>query len=172
MALFELTDLAALLQRDLDTATATVARDMATGVVTAYTGQNFESQSYSHTVRVGLDNVLKLPQRPVTAVTSVSTPDDGTLDASLWNWIGNGPWVALDVVTDVATVAYVAGFATVPEAVKAVALSLAARHYQNAAGLKQERIDDYSVTYSDSLMRYEMLILDGYRSRVSSVVLG
>ena len=38
MALFELTELASLLQRDLDTASATLARDLATGLVTDVTG--------------------------------------------------------------------------------------------------------------------------------------
>ena len=64
MALFPLADLAAYLQTDLDTASATVAQTIAAGVVTGYTGQYIESATYTHVLRVDSGLVVTLPQRP------------------------------------------------------------------------------------------------------------
>ncbi len=178
MALFPLADLAAYLQTDLDTASATVAQTIAAGVVTGYTGQYIESATYTHVLRVDSGLVVTLPQRPVTAVTSVATPDDGVLPSTDWDWDGASPWLGLTVEADIATVVYTAGYATVPSLVAAVALAVAGRAYTNAGGLRTESIDDYSVTYagggedlaSVGLTKPEKLLLDRYRVTAGTVV--
>ena len=48
------------------------------------------------------------------------------------------------------TVTYTHGFATVPPSVKAAVLSMAARAAASPAGVRQESIAGYSVTYADA----------------------
>jgi hypothetical protein len=49
-------------------------------------------------------------------------------------------------VEDQAVVTYTAGYSTVPGNVKAVALAVAGRIYDNPQGLRSRQIDDYSET--------------------------
>lgn len=178
MALFDLTDLAAYVQSDVDTATATVARDIATGLVVGYTNQAFEADTYTHVLPVAADLSVRLPQRPVTAVTTVTVDGDVLTVDDDYTWDAITPLVQLLVVPDVwtATVVYDAGYATVPAVVKAVALAAAARAYANPGGVVSEAIDDYSVTYDTAtaggLLPAEMNALRRYRSRVGSITVG
>lgn len=177
MALFELTELASLLQQDLDTATADLARDMATGAVVGYLGQNVESQEYTHRLPIWSDGTVRLPQRPVSAVASVTTPDDDPLDAGLWDWDGIRGRVAVDGHPEWAEVTYTAGWTTVPLPIKAVALTAAARAYTNATGVRTEQVDDYSVTYAGTaqdltgfgLTVTEKSVLSRFRVKLSAV---
>lgn len=179
MALFELTDLAGYLQSDLDTATATICRDIAAGVIAGYTRQRIEEADHTHTVEVSPGLVATLPQRPVTAVDTV-TVDGVQLADDGWSWDGIGPWLVLaepPTTTWTATVAYTAGYATVPADVRAVALAAAGRAYSNSLGVRSEAIDDYSVTYAGGgdtiatvgLLPAEAAILDRYRAMVAAV---
>lgn len=153
MALFDLPDLAAFLQSDVDTATATLLRDLSTAVVVGYTRQNVESATYTHLLPVNADRTIRLPQRPVTAVTSVTIDGDTLVADSDWDWDGITDLVVLDGYSPdrqewQATVVYTAGYATVPADIKAVALSVAARMYNTTAGLVAESIDDYRAQYA------------------------
>jgi len=157
VALFELTELASLLQRDLDTASATLARDLATGLVTDVTGV-LEQATVTVTLPIDADEgLIHLPSRVVTAVSTVEI--SGTaLAGSGWVWEKPYPRVRLLTCTwlssaaasawptaDVtATIGY--GTGSVPKVAKAVALSAAARIYDNPTGLRAEQIDDYSST--------------------------
>jgi len=140
MALFELTDLAAYLQQDIDTASATVARTMATGVITGYTNQLIESATYTHLLPIGSGLTIRLPQRPVTAITSVTVDGTALTRSTQWDWDGISDVVVFDDWTPddedqwQATVVYTAGHATVPDDITAVALSVAGRLY-NATSL-------------------------------------
>ncbi len=154
MALFTLTDLAAYLQQDIDTATATVARTMATGVVTGFTNQLIESATYTHLLPINADRSIRLPQRPVTAVTSVTIAGVARTVDTDWDWDGIGDLIVLDGYTPdtedwQATVVYTAGYATVPNDLAAVALSIAGRLYNATPGLVSESIDDYRATYAN-----------------------
>lgn len=180
MALFDLTDLAGYIQSDLDTATATICRDIATGIIVGHTRQIIEETDHTHTLPVSPGLVVTLPQRPVTAIDSV-TVDGTALDADGWSWDGISPQLILaDAPADTwtATVAYTAGHTTVPADIRAVALSIAARAYNNSLGVRSEAIDDYSVTYAGGgdtlatvgLLPAESKILDRHRSIIGTVV--
>lgn len=149
MALFVLEELASALQRDLDTASATLARDVATALVESLTGPLGSQQS---TVTLPLDGTcIDLPSEVVTAVASVSV--DGV--AAQFEWLRPHPRVRLlswvlagyPVTWHTVEVVYTHGFGIVPPVAKAVALEVAKRAYANPSGLRDSRIDDYSESY-------------------------
>lgn len=189
--LFTLPELASYLQRDLDTATATLAQQGAQEIVRAYTRQELTQGTYTAAVlpivAAGDSWRVDLPQRPVTAVTTVVVNGTTYTLGTDWAWNGYSPWIRLarlvyatDAFQDAptATVTYVAGYATAPPDVKAVALAIAARQYDNPRGLRMESIDDYSGTRAGSdddlagvsLLLPEKAILDRYRIRTGSLV--
>ena len=177
MALFDLTDLAAYLQQDIDTASATLARTMATGLIVNYTNQNIESATYTHKLPIDGNATIRLPQRPVTAITSVTVAGVTLTADTDWDWDGITALVVLDGYTPddedwQATVVYTAGYATVPADVKAVALDLAAQFYTRTPGVASESIDDYRVQYSAAdvgLAERHKQILRKYKMRLGSV---
>lgn len=188
--LFTVSELASYLQRDLDTASATLAKDSAQAIVRQYAQQEFTSTTYTGAL-LPIDvhrwsYVVNFPQRPVTAVSSVAVNGTTYVSGTDYAWNGYSPFIRLDYVESstatfadepVATVTYTAGFATVPADVKAVALAVAARQYDNPRGIRQESIDDYSVSRAGAdddlagvtLLKAEQRILDRYRVRAGSV---
>jgi len=154
-------DLASLLQQDVDTSTATLLVECATAVVQAIVEQRIVE--VTETVVLDLDGFdggvyLPLPQRPVTAVTSVligATPiTDYTPQFSrgrLWRAFG---WRSLliayynqpSTVTLNETHGYPAGHQKLQLGRHAV-LSLARGAYSNPSGATREAIDDYSVQF-------------------------
>lgn len=159
-------DLASLLQQDVDTATATLLLETATGIVQATVGQRIV-QVVGDVVVLDLEACdnglwLDLPQRPVTAVLTVlvgATPVAGTDYAvqlsrgRLWRRTGwrlatttSGSWLAPSTVTVTYTHGYAAGDQRLQAARQAV-LSLAGSVYVNPSGVTREQIDDYQVAY-------------------------
>lgn len=187
--LFTVSELASYLQRDLDTSSATLARDSAQAIVRGYCHQELSSTTYTDALLpisvetvdgIGGSYVVRFPQQPVTAVTSVAVSGVTYVSGTDYAWNGYAPFIRLRSVErssdtfeyyPVATVTYTAGFATVPAEVKAVALSIAARQYDNPTGIRQQTIDDYSVTRAGadddlagvSLLRAEERVLRRYR---------
>lgn len=131
-------------------AAAQLALDIATSVVVARTGQTFAAVTGDV---VTLDTYpgedVRLPQRPVTAVTSVVTRDRGsvvttsrTLNTDYEHrgdrlrWVGIGSW-PYEV-----TVTYSHGYATIPDDVKGATLAVAAEIFDNPEGLSRSGLDD------------------------------
>ncbi len=187
---FPVSELAADLQRDLDTASATLAKDSAQAIVRGYCRQELTTATYSGVLLPieveGPSYIVRLPQRPVTAVSSVSVNGVTYTLGTDYAWNGYGDYLRLRKVDEssasfedwpLATVTYTAGFATVPADIKAVALAVAARQYDNPQGLRQTTIDDYSETRAGAdddlagtgLLKPEQRILDRYKVRVGSV---
>lgn len=178
-------ELASHLQSDLDTATATLARDRAQGLVRRYAGQEFTTRSWVDVVlAIQWDRdagwYVRLPQRPVTAVTAVTiagSPATWALDR-LANRVVITSGVAPEApgVSLQATVSYTSGLDAVPDDVKDVVLSIAGRIYDNPTGVRSRSIDDYSEgmagTDADlagsSLLEGERRILDEYRRKAGS----
>ena len=168
MALFTLDELGYLLQDDaLDEEAAALARQTATALVEAVTGP-IEAATSTVVLPVTVDGMIELPGNVVTAVTAVTVDDV----AVTYSWRRPYPTVRIQDWTPpatldewpVASVTYAHGFATVPPAAKAVALSVAARVYSNPQGATAVRIDDYSEQYQDggagvSLTAYELAAL-------------
>jgi len=185
VALFTLEELASYLQRDLDTATATLCRAMGTALVKGHLRSEVESTTYTG-VMLPIDGSggtprVWLPQRPVTDVAAVSVAGQSYAEGADYVWDAPMPVLRLRTIvygTDsfpadpVATVTYTAGWVTVPDDIKAVALSVASRAYTRATGAKQESIDDYSITYAGAdgdlagvgLTATEVAVLRRYRS--------
>lgn len=183
-------NLASYLQRDLDTASATIAVAGASGIVRAYTRQNLDSQTYT-AIKLPIESFdttwgVRLPQRPVTAVTTVTVNGTTYVSGTDYAWNGYSPLIRLawrqwstSAFQDdpVAVVTYTAGYATVPDEVKAVAYAVAARQYDNPTGARSWQIDDASETKAGadddlagvSLLKAERDILDRYRPRAGSV---
>lgn len=189
--LFTLAELASYLQRDIDTATATLAQSAGQGLVRAYTRQNIDTRTYTST-RVpvtihGERYTVLLPQRPVTAVTSVTVNGTAYVAGADYTWDGVNARLWLRYLAGSSTsfidewwavVTYTAGYATVPDAVKGVALSVAGRAYDNPRGIRSEAIDDYSATRAGAdddlagvtLTAAEMAALRPYRAGAGSLV--
>ncbi len=154
--LFALSELASYLQRDLDTASATLARDLATGLIEDYTGP-LTSGTSTITIPVDCEGVIQLPVQAITAVSTVVM--GGASVGFVWekpyprlrltSWI-NPSNTLNGTIWPTADVTLTHGWATVPAVVKAVALSAAARIYDNPRGMRTESVDDYSGTRAGS----------------------
>lgn len=170
--LFELEQLASYVQSDLDEATATLARDLATGVVQEEIAQRiFRTTSTTRLPRHPIDpSVLVLPQVPVDPnepITAVGI-DHGAYDADAWTLVGQrlvldqawfaprenpaaprgrAGWGAWDEQVDVT---YTHGFSVIPRLIQSVALACAARVVANPTGVRQTSVGDVSVTYAGS----------------------
>lgn len=121
-------------------------------------------------------NRLELPGRPVDSVTSVmidgTTVTDYThVNGVLWRgtsaWDPNaktntGSWGGPDSLV---AVTYTHGFAVVPDDVKGVVLEVAARAWNSGAGVAQESVGSYSVTYTREASGVQLL--ESERDRLS-----
>lgn len=158
-SLFTLSELASYLQRDLDTASAQLASDMAHGRIRGWTRQTLTVATSTDPLPIDRDTlIVRMPERPVSSIASVVI--NGTaIAANVWGgyaWDGYSnefqvallPVVASTIIRPWprAVVTYTHGFATPPDDLKDVALSVAARIYDNPRGLRQESIDDYAYT--------------------------
>lgn len=155
-------DLASLLESDLDAYKANMLVECATAVVQSVTGRPPQ-----RIVEVEDDEVvdlmgttaawLHLPQRPVTAVTSLTIDDGEELVAGtdfkrfgsrLWRACG---WATCWTEPSTIAVTYTHGY---PEGhqglqlARSATISLIKGAYGNPGGATQVRIDDYSAMYS------------------------
>lgn len=163
-------DLAAFLQQDIDTATATLLLEGATSIVQAVAGQRIV-QVVNDSVTLDLEACddslwLDLPQRPVTAVSSATVGATAVTDYSvqlsrgrLWRSLGWRSatlpyWNSPSTVTVVYTHGYAAGDQRLQAARHAV-LGLASSAYVNPSGAVREQIDDYQVAYEAMSARME-----------------
>ena len=152
-------DLASYVQSDLDTATATLALEVVTGWIQSELGQRVVRVTDETVLLDGCDRVLYLPQRPVVSVGAVSTLDKwGVTYNPVLNteyrvrgyrliWSGYGR-----VWPEQVTVTYTHGYLTpdVPQGIRGVCLSAAARIYQNPDGLRSETVGGVSWTAAGS----------------------
>ena len=152
-------DLASLLQQDLDAATATLVLEAATAVVQSLVGQRIvEVVGDTATLLGTTDGWLYLPQRPVSAVTSVTLDGDPVTEGTttgtyrrfgsrLWRDCG---WATCHTEPSTVVVVYTHGYATGSQELqlaRSAVLSLARGAYSNPTGVSREAIDDYSVAY-------------------------
>jgi hypothetical protein len=155
-------DLASLLQRDVDTASAILALEVSTAVVQAAAGQRIvRATSTDRTVWGGSDRVLILPERPVVSVAAVSyggsTLSEGTASGT-WRLTAGGIWRDIGW-TEVAgepspvTVTWTHGYLPDDQEIelgRGFVLSLARGLFTNPDGTVREQIDDYSVAYVEA----------------------
>jgi hypothetical protein len=157
-------DLASLLQKDVDTASATLALEVSTAVVQAAADGNRIVQVINDTETIDLDpefcgRYLSLPNRPITAVTSVTIGATSVTDfvaqlskRRIWRLLGwrPTPWVWQPwTVTVVYTHGLVAGDQRLQLA-RGETLALARGLFTNPDGTIREQIDDYQVAYAEA----------------------
>lgn len=161
-------ELASVMQQDLDTASAELAIQIATGAVQGAAGQRI-IQVTGDQIVLDLDDLdggtyLYLPEGPVTAVTSAQVGATVVTDwtaqlsrARLWRSLG---WRSSAVawgdcrIPSTVTVVYTHGYADGDQRLqlaRGVVFELAKTGYNASAGtgaVLREQIDDYSVQYA------------------------
>jgi hypothetical protein len=171
-------DLASLLQQDIDTSTATLLIETSTATVQRWAGQRIVQVVDDVVTLLGTaDSWLDLPQIPVTAVSSVVrsgvTLTAGT-DYQLignrlwcrWGWQSNlgwyypaewrpsyGPDPYLGPAPGVVVVTYTHGYAASAQELqlaRSAVLTLAGTIYTNPGGVSSESIDDYTVQFAST----------------------
>jgi hypothetical protein len=160
----------------------------ASAAVRSYTGQQFTQATTTDRFKVKRGKV-KLPQRPVTAVTAVEDINGNTL---LFEWLGSDrvrvqpnldtfsfvPWQNGVEYVDVT---YTHGYATVPDDIVMVVCQIAGRAYGTSAdqsATSSESIGSYSYSTGGAaasgaagMLAGERAILDRYRRMASSTSL-
>jgi hypothetical protein len=166
--LASLEDLASLLGRDannpINNASGTLALEVCTAVVqSAADGQRIvQVVADTATVTGTTEQFLRLPQWPVTAVSSVTL--DGTAltagapgsGASTYRLVGDrlyrgSGWQTYCGEPSTVSFVYTHGYATGRQELqlgRGTALSLARGLYENPSGVASEKIDDYAIAYA------------------------
>lgn len=188
-------DLASFLQITVDTASAQLALDLSTALIQNYTRQTITYVASDTVILNGNTAVLLLPQRPVvgtpvvnglvpSAVYRFDPPDrltygvpSGNLAAAQY---ANGPDPVYGVWPLQVSVTYSHGYQTIPDDIRGVCISVAARAYSNPQGLRGESMGSYSVQYAGAgdilvpgvaLSGAEEQMLNRHRRRSSSLSL-
>lgn len=145
----------------------------------AVTGQQLTRGTSTVTIRGTSDSELRLPQRPVVSVSSVTVDGDviaagdyALIGDVLLNWRGWGHRGVPVAVT------YTHGWVTVPTDIKNVVLRAAGRAFKNPVGVLAEMLaGGYSATFDTQgnvggpriFTGDEQMVLNRYRSRVLTV---
>lgn len=181
VALATVTDLETRLGRTLtgaDLARAEALLDDVSAAVRGYTGQQFSTAT--STVRLkSRGGKVRLPQRPVTAVTAVVDTDGVAVEHDWWQFDTielDTSWNRFDrelVSRDYVDVTYEHGYATVPDEIVAVVCQIAARAYGRPAdetAYTSENVAGYgySIGGASSMGAFGLLagerdVLDRYR---------
>lgn len=157
-------DLASLLQRDVDTATATLLLELATAKVQrAAGGQRIVDVTDTAVLDISdpYDLYLPLPQLPVRSVDEVvldgvTITDWYLREQQLWRAVG---WMQSYSPPSQAVVTYTHGYTAGSQYLqlaKDACLSLAQMGYGNPDAVTSEQIDDYRVSYADADARMQM----------------
>ena len=145
--LFTLSELSNLYQGTIDTDTATLARELAVGLIEDEVGP-LEQTTSVITLPIGHDGVIDIPVNALSDVTDVAISGS----APTWEWERPYPRVRLkswtppqDTVWYTADVTVVHGWVTPPTVFKAIGLSVAQRIVDNPHGLRAEasQLDDH-----------------------------
>jgi hypothetical protein len=180
-------DLAAHLQSDVDTASATVYLQSATGLIQAYTKQTLEYVQDDTVTLIPAEGRIVLPERPVIDVTAVAglpaggwtlvrdTLLPGPVYSYMWELddiiTGNVTWTPMSMPT--VQVTYSHGFQDIPLDLRGLCLSVAARMYVNPSSVEMESIGVVQTRYSQKggmdLTEVEKRLADRYRMTARTV---
>jgi hypothetical protein len=145
-------ELASYLQKDLDTASATLVLTIASGRFARDAETAFAATSVTYSVIADGCTVLELPYRPVSAVSAVRVNGVAVTGwvlrvNTLYRTAGFGyrhAWPPDQLDVDLTY-----GYTTVPDDVKGAVLETAAQAYDVPVGaVVSESIDDYAVRYA------------------------
>lgn len=155
-------ELASLLGATVEDGQATLAIALATAVVQGIVGQRLLQVTETVTLMAPYGEWLELPQRPVTAVSSVEINDQAVTGWALYEqrrlWRELGWVLAVDGAPlwrpATVEVSYTHGWPADHQRLqlaKSVCLTLAGQQYSNPTGVVGFRIDDYSEQYAQSV---------------------
>lgn len=157
-------DLASYLQKDLDTATATLALTVASGMFSLRAATAFTPTTVTYQAEAMGYWQLRLPFRPVISIQAVrivglggtiTVTDYTRIKTVLYRLIGFG--VPGMFPPDMVEVDLTHGYATCPDDVKGVVLESAGMAYEHPdAALTAEAIDDYSIRTAVSLSGFQL----------------
>lgn len=167
-ALITVADLTTHLQRPVDAAAGALAVAGASGAVRARCGWNISQETTTFLVDGSGSTVLNLPTLLLEAVTSVTMDSDLVAPAVSpydegYRWTVRGQlhrhagWPSFSRILVAAT----HGYAVVPDVVRLVALTLAARTLSNPERLKTAAVGSISRTFD--LSDLDVRLLDPYR---------
>jgi hypothetical protein len=145
-------ELAGYLQQDVDTYTANLVLSLASGSFSETAGTWFTAQTATFTTLGTLCRSIRLPFRPVTAISAiringVTVTGYTLIKNTVYRPVGFGTPYTL--VPDKVEIDLTHGYTSVPDDVKAAVLETAAAGYLQAnATVLSERIDDYAVTFA------------------------
>jgi hypothetical protein len=141
-------DLATLLQQDLDTASATLALELATGAIQDEAGWRIVAETVSNYLCTYAGNMVVLPTAHLTALTMT---DAGTAlvqgNTMLWSTNGLVLRKAYGGMIDVpfygpvvATFTHGYPADSIPQKLRGLCLNIASRLYDNPTGLRSEGV--------------------------------
>lgn len=159
--------------------------------VRAYTGQEIEESTDSNKRLRVRNGVVRLPQRPVTAVASI-TDEDGNTVGYTWDGLDRlrvdsrpidgferNYSLTFPYRVDTVLVTYTHGFSTIPADIVAVVCQIAARAIGSPAtesGITQEALGAYSYSRGGAagagpfgLLADERAVLDRYRTPIGNI---
>lgn len=144
-------ELASYLQKDLDTASATLALTLASGEFSAEAETWWTATTATYTTAGIGCTEIELPYRNVTAVDEVRVNGVAITGwtlrvGTIYRLAGFGYRFAYP--PDQIDVDLTHGYTTVPDDVKLATLEIAAGLYDNPGGVISESIDDYTVRYN------------------------
>lgn len=148
-------DLASLLQRDVDTATATLALNIASGKIRDECGWPISQEIGAVATLDGNgERALWLPSLLVTAVASVVEDGFALAVVTGFDWTSYGRLLRVNRCWSSkarsVVVTFTHGYVTVPDGVKGICLSLGSRLYDNFVALRSKTVGGVSVTYGGS----------------------
>jgi hypothetical protein len=147
-------ELAGHLQQDLDTYSANQALTLASGQFSQAACTWWEPQTVTYTVLGTVATSIRLPYRPVTAVSAVRINGVAVtgwtlVNGTLWRAAGFGTSCAIP--PDEVEIDLTHGYAEVTDDVKAVVIETAASAYEiPVSAVASESIDDYQVRYANT----------------------
>lgn len=145
-------ELAGYLQQDVDTYTADQTLTLASGSFSQAAATWFASTAVTYTTTGTVAVGIRLPFRPVIAVSEVRINGVAVtgwtlVGGTLWRSAGFGS--SCSIPPDALEIDLTHGYTAVPDDVKAAVLETAAAAYTQPVGaVLREQIDDYQVAYS------------------------
>lgn len=159
-------ELASHLQRDLDLATANLALAGASGAIRAHCGWGILRESTTFVVDGDGSTILTLPTLHLVSVDAIRIGGLAVDPAGVQpvahprgQLIWANTWPALAHIE----VDAVHGYLDVPDVVKLVTLTMAARIYNNPDNVKSASVGTVSRTYDPKLTALDVRLLDPYR---------
>jgi hypothetical protein len=145
--------------------------ELASDIIRDETGQTIEAVAADELTRPGTwSNRLRLPERPVTAVNSVTLDAVALAESDEWYLQGDelvrvaGSWGGPEAVL---VIDYDHGWATIPGAIRGVCLEMVARVWVNPGSVAQEGYGSEQVTYPSG---NGLLLTDAERRTLDRVV--